>query len=129
MWYEFNKEGSDSENELGQQVMITEEESELSIDIVDVLSECPPEVDTLTANPFRESYRTVLPLLPRSTEDLSVLFIPTTKFVALVKLAQEVQRESSAGLVAMIEGLGNNGKIGWDKFDSVISEHSVSGLN
>ncbi|KAF1849699.1 uncharacterized protein K460DRAFT_360546 [Cucurbitaria berberidis CBS 394.84] len=123
MWYESN-EGRDSEDETGQQVVVAEDESELSIDIVDVLSECPIEADRLTANPFRESYRIALPSLPKHTDDISVLFIPTVKLVALVKLAQQVQRESRTDLVATIEGLGNDGKVGWEAFESAMSEHS-----
>jgi hypothetical protein len=105
---------------------VAEDESESSIDIVDVLSECPPEADRLTANPFRASYRIVLPSLPKQIEDISALSIPTTKLVALVKLAQEVQRESISDVVTSIEKLGIDGKVEWEKYDSAISEQSVS---
>jgi hypothetical protein len=126
MWYETDKEGNDSEDDSGQQFIVAEDESESSIDIVDVLSECPPEADRLTANPYRESYRIALPPLPKQIEDISALSIPTTKLVALVKLAQEVQRESIADVVTSIEKLGIDGKVEWEKYDSAISEHSVS---
>lgn len=130
MWYETVEEGSGAEEELSKQVVVTEDESELSIDIVDVLSECPPDSDTdiRTANPFRESYRILLPSLPQHTGDLSVLYIPTTRLVELVKLAQDIQQESTGDLVARIERLGSDGKVGWNTFDSAIAEHSVSRL-
>jgi hypothetical protein len=110
-------------------MVVAENESELSIDIVDVLSECPPESDTLTMEPFRESYRTVLPSLPQQTDDLSVLFIPTARLVTLIRLVQGVQLETTEDLVASIEKLGSDGKISWKTFDSAMSEHSVSCLS
>jgi hypothetical protein len=127
VWYESEKEGSDSddEGESDQQMIVAEDENELSIDIVDVLSECPPETDSLTANPFRESYCVVLSSLPKRTDDLSVLSIPTDKLVALLSLVQHVQPASPGDLTATIEGLGSDGKVDWDVFDSALSEHSV----
>ncbi|KAH8702956.1 hypothetical protein GQ44DRAFT_732564 [Phaeosphaeriaceae sp. PMI808] len=124
MWYEPKEEGIENDNEFGQQFVVAEDESELSIDIVDVLSECPPEADRRTANPFRESYRIALPSLPKHSDDLSVLYIPTKKLVVLLKLIQGVQRESAADLAATIEELSSDGKIGWESFDSKMSEHS-----
>ncbi|KAE8371638.1 hypothetical protein BDV26DRAFT_302581 [Aspergillus bertholletiae] len=124
IWFESKKEETDSGSELDQQVVVTEDESELSIDIVDVLSECPPEADTLTANLFRESYRIVLPSLPKRTGDLSMLFIPRIELVALLKLVHQVQGEKSVDSAAAIRGLGNEEKISWKRFDSVMSEQS-----
>ncbi|KAJ5185414.1 hypothetical protein N7491_006719 [Penicillium cf. griseofulvum] len=126
IWFESKKEEVDSEPEPDQQVVVTEDESELSIDIVDVLSECPPKADTLTANPFRESYRIVLPSLPKQTGDLSMLFIPRIELVALLKLVHQVQGENSVDSAAAIRGLGNEEKISWKRFDSALSEQSVS---
>ena len=125
VWYEPIEEESDAVDEL-KQIIVAEDESETSIDVVDVLSECPPETDSLTMNPFRESYRVVLPSLPQHTDDLSVLFIPTTRFVELVKLVVEIQRKSSADPVAVIESKGSDGKVRWETFDDVMAEHSVS---
>ena len=126
IWFESEKEETDSGPESDQQVVITEDESELSIDIVDVLSECPPEADTLTANPFRESYRIVLPSLPKRTGDLSMLFISRIELVALLKLVHQVQGEMAVDSAVAIRGLGNEEKINWKRFDSVMSEQSVS---
>ncbi|GAB1201077.1 hypothetical protein APSETT444_010464 [Aspergillus pseudonomiae] len=126
IWFESRKEETDSGPEPDQQVVVAEDESELSIDIVDVLSECPPEADTLTANPFRESYRIILPSLPKLTGDLSMLFIPRIELVALLKLVHQVQGESSVDSAAAIRGLGKEEKIGWERFDFAISERSVS---
>ncbi|EAW09981.1 uncharacterized protein ACLA_042030 [Aspergillus clavatus NRRL 1] len=124
IWLESKKEETDSGPKPDQQVVITEDESELSIDIIDVLSECPPEADTLSANPFRESYRIVLPSLPKWTGDLSMLFIPRIELVALLKLVHQVQGENSVDSAAAIRGLGNEEKISWKRFDSAMSEQS-----
>ncbi|KAE8419477.1 hypothetical protein BDV36DRAFT_251122 [Aspergillus pseudocaelatus] len=124
IWFESKKEETDSGSELDQQIVVTEEESELSIDIVDTLSECPPEADTLTANPFRESYRIVLPSLPKRTCDLSTLFISRIELVALLKLVYQVQGENSVDSAAAIRSLGNEEKISWETFDSAMSEQS-----
>ncbi|KAE8138895.1 hypothetical protein BDV38DRAFT_281457 [Aspergillus pseudotamarii] len=124
IWFESKKEETDSGPEPDQQVVVTEDESELSIDIVDVLSECPPESDTLTTNPLRESYRIVLPSLPKQTGDLSMLFIPRIDLVALLKLVHQIQGENSVNSTAAISGLGNEEKISWKRFDSAMSEQS-----
>ncbi|KAE8336066.1 hypothetical protein BDV24DRAFT_168626 [Aspergillus arachidicola] len=124
IWFEPKKEETDSGSEPDQQVVVTEDESELSIDIVDVLSECPPEADTRTANPFRESYRIVLPSLPKRTGDLSMLFIPRIELVTLLKLVHQVQGENSVDSAAVIRGLDNEEKISWKRFDSAMSEQS-----
>ncbi|KID94128.1 hypothetical protein MAJ_09909, partial [Metarhizium majus ARSEF 297] len=124
IWFESKKKETDSGPEPDQQVVVTEDESELSIDIVDVLSECPPEADTLTANPFRESYRIVLPSLPKRTSDLSMIFVPRIELVALLKLVHQVQGGNSVDLAAAIRGLGDEQKISWKRFDSAMSEQS-----
>ncbi|KAI5455591.1 hypothetical protein BGZ63DRAFT_429686 [Mariannaea sp. PMI_226] len=129
IWFEFEKEETDSGPGPDYQVVVTEDESEISVDIVDVLSECPPESDTLTANPFCESYRIVLPSLPTRTGDLSMLFISRIELVALLKLVHQVQGENSVDLAAAIRGLGNEEKISWKKFGSTMSEQSAYIVN
>ncbi|KAI1401090.1 hypothetical protein F4819DRAFT_343182 [Hypoxylon fuscum] len=123
-WLGFRKDGSDPEDDPTQQFVVVEDETEASIDILDVLSESPPEVDTLTMNPFRESYRLVLPSLPKRTDDLSSLCIPTAKLVALLKLIQQTQRENMEDLVTQVEEAGSNAKVGWEGFETIMSEHS-----
>ncbi|OTB04208.1 hypothetical protein M426DRAFT_262427 [Hypoxylon sp. CI-4A] len=123
-WLGLREDGSDPEDDPTQQFVVVEDEAEASIDILDVLSETPPEADTLTMNPFRESYRMVLPSLPQRTDDLSSLYISTTKLVALLKLIQQIQRENTENLVSRVEEVGGNGKVGWEGFETVISEHS-----
>lgn len=125
-WLGFRKDGSDPEDDPTQQFVVVEDETEASIDILDVLSESPPEDDTLTMNPFRESYRLVLPSLPKRTDDLSSLCIPMTRLVALLKLIQQTQREDTEDLVTSVEEVGSNAKVGWEAFETVMSEHSVS---
>jgi hypothetical protein len=96
------------------------------MDIVDVLSECPIDHDKMIGNPFRESYRMVLPSLPERTEDLSVLSVPTAKVVALVQLAQSVLLGTTENLVATVEDLAIDGKFDWETCNSAFSEHTVS---
>jgi hypothetical protein len=128
MWYEGEVYTEDSKGEDwdGQQTIVAEDESEVSMDIVDVLSECPIDHDKMIGNPFRESYRMVLPSLPERTDDLSVLSVPTAKVVALVQLAQRVQPGSTENLVATIEDLLIYGNLDWGTFNSVFYEHTVS---
>ncbi|QLI70423.1 uncharacterized protein G6M90_00g066760 [Metarhizium brunneum] len=126
IWFKSENEETDFGPEPDQQVVVTEDESELLIDIIDVLSECPPEADRLTANPFRESYCIVLPSLPKRIGDLSMLFIPRMELVALLELVHQVQGENLVDLAAAIRGLGNEEKISWKRFDSAMSEQSVS---
>ncbi|KAI1370100.1 hypothetical protein F4677DRAFT_439289 [Hypoxylon crocopeplum] len=123
-WLGFRKDGSDPEDDPTQQFVVVEDETEASIDILDVLSESPPEKDTLTMNPFRESYRLVLPSLPKRTDDLSSLCIRTTKLVALLKLIQQTQRENTEDLVTSVEEVGSDAKVGWEGFETVMSEYS-----
>ncbi|KAI1774257.1 hypothetical protein F4818DRAFT_442415 [Hypoxylon cercidicola] len=123
-WLGFRKDGSDPEDDPTQQFVVVEDETEASIDILDVLSESPPEEDTLTMNPFRESYRLVLPSLPKRTDDLSSLCIPTTKLVALLKLIQQTQRENAEDLVTSVEEVGSDAKVGWEGFETVMSGYS-----
>lgn len=125
-WFGFREDGSDPKDDPTQQFVVMEDETEASIDILDVLSESPPEVDSLTMNPFRESYRLVLPSLPKRTDDLYSLCIPTIKLVALLKLIQQTQRENTEDLVTLVEESGSNVKFGWESFEIVMLEHSVS---
>jgi hypothetical protein len=128
MWYEGEVYTEDSKREDwdGQQTIVAENESEVSMDIVDVLSECPVDHDKMIGNPYRESYRMVLPSLPERPDDLSMLSVPTAKVVALVQLAQSVLPGTTENLVATIEDLGTDGKFDWETFNSAFSDHTVS---
>lgn len=129
VYYEPVPEGKVDEDDVGTETVVVEEEREVEVDVVDVLSECPPEEDRLTANPFRESYRVVLPSLPRHKEDLMRLFVPTARLVGLMEVVQEVQAGTTTDWAAMMERFGSDGKIGWSEFDSGMAEHSVSCLD
>jgi len=93
---------------------------------VDVLSECPPEVDTLTANPFRESYRLVLPKLPKHSDDLMELCVKTESLATLVQLCGEVQKEGTESLVYEIDSVSRDGVIRWPDFEHLLAKYSVS---
>ncbi|KAJ4331258.1 hypothetical protein N0V95_009913 [Ascochyta clinopodiicola] len=122
----------EGEEEEVPEIIVVEGEKETEVDVVDVLSECPPEVDRLTANPFRESYRLVLPSLPRSSEDLTELGVTTEKLVALVQLHEKVQKEGTERLVCQIQSAGRDGMIGWLEFERLFvgnSEFLAEGLS
>lgn len=118
----------EGEEEEVHEIIVVEGEQETEVDVVDVLSECPPEVDALTANPFRESYRLVLPTLPRYGDDLTELCVKRESLVALVQLYEEVQEEKAGtgDLVSQIESVGRDGVIGWSEFERLLAENSVS---
>lgn len=129
VYYEPVPEGEVDEDDVGTETVVVEEEREVEVGVVDVLSECPPEEDRLTANPFRESYRVALPSLPRYKEDLIRLFVPTARLVELMELVQKVQAGATTDWAATIERFGSDGKVGWREFDSTMAEHSVSCSN
>ena len=116
----------EGEEEEGPEIIVVEEEQETEVDIVDVLSECPPEMDTLTANPFRESYRLVLPNLPRHSNDLMELCVKTESLVKLMQICGEVQKEGRESLVYEMESMGKDGVIGWPDFEYLLAKDSVS---
>lgn len=117
------------EDDLGIETIVIEEEKEVEVDIVDVISECPPEEDRLTANSFRESYRVALPSLPQHTEDLVNLCVPTARLVGLIGVVRGLQDGSTAEWAAMLGRLGSEERIGWRGFDAAMAEHSVSSSN
>ncbi|KAI0181173.1 hypothetical protein GGR52DRAFT_577765 [Hypoxylon sp. FL1284] len=123
-WLGPREDGSDPEDDPTQQFIVAENETEASIDVVDVLAESPPEEDALTMNPFRESYRLALPSLPKRTDDLASLCILKTKLVALLKLIQQTQGENMEGLVTSVEEVGGNGMVSWEGFEKVMPEYS-----
>ncbi|KAF3053797.1 hypothetical protein E8E11_008043 [Didymella keratinophila] len=114
----------EAEEEEGPEIIVVEDEEEMEVDVVDVLSECPPEVDTLTANPFRESYRLVLSRLPRHSGDLMELCVKIESLVKLVQLCGEVQKEGMESLVYEIESVSRDGVIGWPDFEHLLAKYS-----
>jgi hypothetical protein len=128
-YYKPVPQDEDEEEEV-QEIIVVEGEKETEVDVVDVLSECPPEVDTLTANPFRESYRLVLQTLPRYSDDLTELCVKPESLVALVQLCEEVQKEKegTGDLVCQIGSVGRDSVIGWSEFEQLLAESSVSAL-
>jgi hypothetical protein len=115
-----------SDDEPDQQVVVMEKESEHAVDILDVLAECPPEVDRLTTNPLRESYGLVLPSLQSQSHDLTSLQVPTTKLMSLLRLLQPTQAaEKQATMASLTEKLGGEGGLSWEKFDTTVSKQAV----
>ncbi|KAI0404658.1 hypothetical protein F4802DRAFT_565865 [Xylaria palmicola] len=123
-WSGYREDGSDPEDDPSQQFVVMDDETEASIDIVDVVSECPPEEDRLTMNPFRESYRLVLPSLPKTTDDLSSLYIPKSRLVGFLKLCQEAQKEHTEDTMIPIEEVDSSGKVGWENFEKITAGSS-----
>lgn len=135
----------DGDAEYEHEVVI-EKENELSVDIQDTLAECSPDNDDrLTANPLRESYELVLPLLPHHTHDLANLHVPTTKLVTFIHFLQQVQAvEEEPGstsaelseeeseldplsdLIVSAEQLSIEGRLDWGLFDTVMSKDAVT---
>lgn len=119
---------SDSDSDFPPLTIFVKEEPEVTVDIMDVLSECPGiEIDgPRTATPLRESYRIALPSLPSQPNDLSSLYIPKAKLVTLLKLLQQAQHNSTESLVASINDLpASDGQVGWDDFETVMPKFSV----
>jgi len=130
--YQSQHDGEGSEDGPEQQVVVVEKESERSVDVQDVLSECPPEVDRLTANPLRESYGLVLSSLQPQPYDIADLHVPTTKAVYLLKVLQAVQASDErssqsmmSDLIVSAEKLGSEGGLSWEMFDTVMSKQAV----
>lgn len=124
-YYETVPQDEEGEEEVPE-IIVVEGEKETEVDIVDVLSECPPEVDRLTANPFRESYRLVLPTLPSHSDDLTELGVKTETLVALVQSCEDILEKGAEGLVRRVESAGKVGVIGWLQFERLFVEDSVS---
>ncbi|KAF3031775.1 hypothetical protein E8E12_002439 [Didymella heteroderae] len=128
-YYEPTVTGEDhegSEDEASKEIVVVEDERETDVDIIDVLSECPPEEDRRTANPFRESYRIVLPSLPRHEEDLMDLFVPTSRLVGLMQLLSGAQTSRTVDWAGAMESASIDGKMGWKEFEHTMAEHSGS---
>lgn len=116
----------DSDGEPEQQVVVMEKESEQAVDILDVLAECPPEVDRLTANPLRESYELVLSSLQPQSHDLTDLRLPATKLVSLLRLLQAAQEgEKQASMASLTEKLGGESELSWERFNTAVSTQAV----
>ncbi|KAI1209930.1 uncharacterized protein F4807DRAFT_460223 [Annulohypoxylon truncatum] len=114
---------SDSEDDVGQQVVVMEIESERTVDIQDIIAENPPDEIPKTANPLRESYSPALPTLPRHPFDLTDLHVPTTKLVTLLNLMKAVkpgEQGTVQGLITSAEQLGNEGELNWEWFQAVM---------
>ncbi|XDG06769.1 hypothetical protein ABKA04_006384 [Annulohypoxylon sp. FPYF3050] len=108
--------------DVDQQVIVMEYESERTVDILDILMENPPEEMTGTANLLRESYNPVLPTLPHHPYDLADLHVPTAKLVAFLKLLKAVkpgEHNVVQDLIDSAERLGNGGGFSWELFQTV----------
>lgn len=117
--------------DVGQQVIIMEYESERTIDILDVITENPPDEMTGTANPLRECYGPVLPTLPHHPFDLADLHVPTIKLVTLLNLLKVMKlRKQDVGedSIASVERLSSEGKLSWEQFQAVTLNQAVSRL-
>ncbi|KAI9640612.1 hypothetical protein NHQ30_010911 [Ciborinia camelliae] len=122
----------DSEDDLGQQIIIVEHENERSVDTLDVLSEYDPPVPSrMFMTPLRESYAVALPSLPSQSYDLADLHVPTAKLVTLLKLIQAVhvsEEQSEPGkisdLIVSVERLGTGGEVSWEMFNTLMSKHA-----
>ncbi|KAK3689957.1 hypothetical protein B0T22DRAFT_182768 [Podospora appendiculata] len=119
--------GEDIEDDDEQQVVVMVEEDERSIDVRDVLSECPAEQDSLTAKPLRESYDIALEHLPRQPHDLFMLGVPVPKLVQLFTVLDLVGRfpapktliDSLAAKATPGRG-GNDAFVDWHSFDTLL---------
>ncbi|GAB1310926.1 hypothetical protein MFIFM68171_01136 [Madurella fahalii] len=113
------------EEEPDQQVVVMADEDERSIDLQDVLSEHPPEVDRITTNPLRESYALALDALPRQPHDLAELSVPKAKLVSFLRLLHVSEGEADEGEVAEAYALGDEpSHIGWQRFDAALSSQT-----
>ncbi|KAI1660001.1 hypothetical protein F4813DRAFT_386871 [Daldinia decipiens] len=130
--------GDDSEDEDLQQVVIVEKESERTIDIQDVISECPPDHHTMVGDPLREGYKLALPFLPHRPYDLTDLHVPTIKVLSLFpllyaeddsdeenELVSEEDNEPDIGadFITSIERLGTE-ELSWEIFNTMLNEHA-----
>ncbi|KAI1408892.1 hypothetical protein F5Y13DRAFT_193929 [Hypoxylon sp. FL1857] len=91
---------------LEQRIVVMGEEKERSIDIQDVISECPPNDEPVWLKPLRESYSIVLPSLPHQPHDLADLHVPTTKAVDLLKLVHSLpssEKEPMQDVISLAE--------------------------
>ncbi|KAK8031362.1 hypothetical protein PG990_001096 [Apiospora arundinis] len=113
----------------GRHVVIVENEREITVDVQDVVSDCPPGEDRKTANPLRESYSLALPALPHAEHDLSELWVPSLKVAALLTLCKNLGvpesppsagRRSSTDLMALIEKLSAGTNLGWEDFRTTL---------
>ncbi|KAK8064014.1 hypothetical protein PG996_008666 [Apiospora saccharicola] len=133
-----DEEDEEDEEPERQEFAIMENEPEVTIEIQDVMSECPPEEDRLTANPFRESYSLALPGLPRPEHDLTELRVPMTKFSALLTLAKQLNATGQhygqgEGEIddpeAVVEMLSGKTSLGWEEFQTTLRGYEVRGLD
>ena len=115
-----------------QEVIVVENESERWMDIQDVLSECPPEVDGVTANPLRESYALALPSIHPQHDDLADLHVPASRLVVFLKLLHALHTSEERGeqdvmeeLIASTEALGYE-ELSWEWFGTTMLPRGVS---
>jgi len=118
-----------------QQLVITANELERAIDMQDILSEYPPEVIALTANPLRESYALVAKSLSHWNCDLKQLRVPNSKLVSLVSVvsaaAESVESGGSGELSEFAARVDANqgegeGYLTWEEFETLVEGHEVS---
>ncbi|KXX77834.1 hypothetical protein MMYC01_206977 [Madurella mycetomatis] len=115
-----------------QIITVKVDEEERSVDLQDILSEYPPEVDPLTANPLREAYWVALDSLPRQPHDLAELSVPTAKLISLLKLLYDLEDEAPSGeeavgadLMTLAQELSDEpSHTGWPKFDALLSSQT-----
>lgn len=124
---------SDSEEDLGQQFVVVENEKEREVDVHDIVSESAPGWDErMVANPLREAYAPVLSWLPAQRYDLVNLHVPVVKLLNLLKALQMIGRaenpekqEVLQSMIDSVEMLYSGGNINWESFKNVIADHGV----
>jgi len=123
------------ENGSDQQIVVMEKEREVTVDVQDVLSECPPEKHSRSvARPFRESYEPVLATLPHHLYDLSQLCVPTRRILVLVRYFETLPQitgridipNTLPHLIASLEKFGDDGKVNWMIFNDLMTKYAVS---
>ncbi|KAK3319996.1 hypothetical protein B0T19DRAFT_433496 [Cercophora scortea] len=119
-------DGEDVMDDLGQQVLVVVEEDERSVDVLDVLAECPAEEDRLTADPLRESYDIALEHLPRQPHDISMLGVPVPKLVQFFTVLDVVGRFPASK--TLVDSLAAREAPGSETDDAFIDWHSFDTL-
>lgn len=121
----------DDNDDLGQQVVVVQDEDERTVDLLDVLSECPPDEDRKTANPLRENWVGVLAALPRHDRHLGQLGVPRARLAGLLGLLADADPDmhrllGPSGPLNGLTATPFGEDITWDAFNSALLEYTVS---
>jgi hypothetical protein len=111
-----------------QQTAVMVDEDERFIDVQDVLSECPPDEDSKTSNPLRESYNFALQALPHQPYSLSELYMARSKLTHLIQLLQVISVDSSDHDGESLSGIvidRSDDLVDWEMFDHITSSYTV----